>query len=121
MRLYALVPVIFWPALFLPVIIWAGMAGAGEWRALEGAAMRAALEGRRVTYADGAWQEFRASGRTLYNAGRDSWGYWRVQGAFYCSQWPPSDLWACYGVQGDGAGVRFIDSSGEESVAVYTD
>ncbi len=41
-------------------------------------------------------QRFYESGRTLYNDGRDSWGYWRVDGDRYCSQWPPSESWTCY-------------------------
>ncbi len=49
--------------------IWAGIAAVGEWRNLKGDAIRDALEGRRLTHASGAGQNFRASGRALYNAG----------------------------------------------------
>ncbi|UWR21310.1 hypothetical protein [Sulfitobacter sp. S190] len=79
---------------------------------LDGPAIADTLTGQRVTY-DGAWQEFRASGRTLYNAGRDSWGYWAVRGDQYCSRWPPSDLWACYDMARRGDVVRFTGPSGD--------
>jgi len=98
-----------------------GVAKAQDWQALDGQGVRSALEGRALSYASGATQDFRASGRTLYNAGRDSWGYWRVQGKQYCSQWPPSDLWACYDllVSHDGASVRFVGSFGDVSDGQY--
>ena len=53
-----------------------------------------------------------ASGRTLYHAGRDSWGYWIVRGDLYCSQWPPSDRWDCYGMTRAGDNIRFTDGFG---------
>ena len=46
---------------------------------LNGDEIRAALTDRKLSYGD-FWQEFFTSGRTLYNAGADSWGYWRVTG-----------------------------------------
>lgn len=75
------------------------------------------LAGVTLDY-DAAWQDFRASGRTLYNAGRDSWGNWRDQDGRYCSQWPPNADWACYDLARDGALVRFIDDRGHETVGV---
>jgi hypothetical protein len=86
---------------------------------LDGAGITAALEGRKLEYTNGAWQEFRASGRTLYNAGRDSWGYWAVRGDAYCSAWPPSDLWDCYAVEGSAGGVRFRGAAGEVTKGKY--
>ncbi|MGX9354323.1 hypothetical protein ACS3SW_03940 [Roseobacteraceae bacterium S113] len=74
---------------------------------MTGAAITEALTDARVQYAS-AWQEFRASGRTLYNAGSDSWGYWEVRGDQYCSQWPPRSEWACYDMARNGDVVRFI-------------
>jgi len=100
---------------------WPALAAAQEWERLDGAAMRAALEDRRLVYARGAWQDFYASGRTLYNAGHDSWGYWRVEGDKSCSRWPPSDLWACYSLEISGESVRFIGASGKSTNAVYAD
>lgn len=94
---------------------------AGDWVALRGEAIRTALEGRTLHYGT-AWQDFRASGRTLYNAGRDSWGYWRVEDDSYCSQWPPSDLWACYGVEVRGDKLRFVGQSpGDITEGTYAD
>lgn len=87
----------------------------------DGAAIKAALEGRVLLYANGARQEFRASGRTLYNAGEDSWGYWAVRDDQYCSLWPPSDLWACYAIELLDAGVRFIGASGDVTDGTYTE
>ncbi len=92
---------------------------AENWVVLEGAALREALEGRVVTYESGAWQDFRASGRTLYNAGRDSWGYWALRDDQYCSMWPPSDLWACYDVARQGNRIKFIGEGGDETVGDY--
>ncbi len=102
-------------ALLLPLA-----AGADTWERLTGDEVRTALEGRKLAYAT-AWQDFRASGRTLYNAGADSWGYWRVQGDQYCSQWPPSDLWACYGLERLGDTLRFVGAGDDITEATYAD
>ncbi|WP_299352928.1 hypothetical protein [uncultured Shimia sp.] len=82
-----------------------------NWQTLDNAGIQAVLTGQTVDY-ENAWQEFLPSGRTLYNAGEDSWGYWEVRGEQYCSQWPPADGWACYDVERDGQKVRFIGESG---------
>ncbi len=91
--------------------LWAGAAVA-EPVPLSGAEIAEALTEVTLQY-DGAWQTFFASGRTLYNAGRDSWGYWEVRGDAYCSQWPPADGWACYAMARDGAALLFIGDSGD--------
>ncbi|WP_156927462.1 hypothetical protein [Leisingera methylohalidivorans] len=44
---------------------------------------QAALKGRELVYGSSAWQEFRTSGRTVCNAGRDSRGYWDVRDGKY--------------------------------------
>lgn len=88
-------------------------AQAEEWSALDGPQIREALEGQKLIYGDGVWQTFQADGRTLYNAGRDSWGRWSVRDAQYCSTWPPNDLWACYDIQRQGQMIRFIGSGGD--------
>lgn len=108
-------------AIFLALM--PAMAGAQDWQVLRGQQVRAALEGRKLVHAGGAVQDFRASGRTLYNAGRDSWGNWRVEGDQYCSQWPPSDLWACFDllVAPDAGGLRFVGASGDVSEGRYSD
>ena len=90
----------------------ASAAGAQDWRPLVGEEIAAFLTDREVGY-DRACQRFFASGRTLYNAGQVSWGYWQVRGDRYCSQWPPSGLWDCYLVQRQGTdGVRFVGPDG---------
>jgi hypothetical protein len=98
-----------------------GLAMAEDWQPLRGDQVRAALEGRNLVYDSGAKQDFHASGRTLYNAGRNSWGNWRVEGDQYCSQWPPSDLWACYDLllAPNERQVRFVGNSGEVTDAAY--
>ncbi|WP_298971378.1 hypothetical protein [uncultured Roseobacter sp.] len=93
-------------------------AAAEDWVPMSGEEIRAALTDRKLQYAN-AWQDFRVSGRTLYNAGADSWGYWRVEGDQYCSQWPPSDLWACYGMARSGDRLRFIGQGDDITDAVY--
>lgn len=91
-----------------------------NWLPMSGAEIETALTGRTLQYAN-AWQDFRASGRTLYNAGSDSWGYWGVQDDQYCSLWPPSDIWACYDMARKGDELRFIGESGDTTDAVYAD
>ncbi|MEL7117469.1 MAG: hypothetical protein AAGP08_18115 [Pseudomonadota bacterium] len=102
------------------MIVWAGAAQA-DWVALSGAEIEAALTDRKLEYA-AAWQEFRASGRTLYNAGRDSWGYWAVRGDQYCSQWPPGDLWDCYDMEQHPDGrLRFVAGDGSATEGRYAE
>ncbi|MEL6583180.1 MAG: hypothetical protein AAFQ36_05055 [Pseudomonadota bacterium] len=86
---------------------------------LPGPAITAALSERALTYEGGARQVFYASGRTLYDAGAPSWGYWRVEGGFYCSQWPPADGWDCYSVSEIAGGLRFTDTRGNAVDGVY--
>jgi hypothetical protein len=102
-------------------ISYAASALAQEWIALDGAEITTALTDRNVTYGD-ATQKFYASGRTLYNAGEDSWGYWRVEGNQYCSQWPPGESWDCYRLEktADGVKIRFLDPENRPFVGIYT-
>lgn len=88
------------------------------WRGVgDDAALGAFLVANDLSYETGAVQRFLASGRTLYDFGEPSWGFWRVEAGQYCSQWPPSDDWDCYTVEVDGAGaVRFTDARGNASV-----
>jgi hypothetical protein len=99
--------------------MWPGGSWAqADWTPLDAAAIRAALTDRTLVY-DAAWQSFRASGRTLYNAGHDSWGYWTVRGDRYCSQWPPADDWTCYDIERKGAVIRFVGAGGDVTEGRY--
>ena len=90
------------------------MASAGEWRKMAGPEIASTLTDWIVDYRVDTWQDFRASGRTLYHAGRPSWGHWAVRGDQYCSSWPPSDLWSCYDMErGSGDKVRWIGVAGD--------
>lgn len=91
---------------------------AQEWTALTGPQIERSLADKTVDY-DAAWQVFRPSGKTLYNAGKDSWGNWRVQDAQYCSQWPPGELWDCYGVAQRGDQIRFIGAHGDITTGTF--
>jgi len=95
-------------------------AGADGFSALSGAEIQTALRDRTLAYAS-ATQRFYASGRTLYDAGRPSWGYWSVRGDQYCSQWPPNTMWECYDMTTNGTVLRFIGPSGHETDGTYSE
>lgn len=97
------------------------LSGVARAEPLDGAGITAALTGRVLQYDGGVVQDFRASGRTLYDAGQPSWGYWEVREDTYCSLWPPSDQWECYGVEADGQTVTFIGASGDRTSGRYAD
>ncbi len=70
--------------------------------------------------ADGkAWEQiFQKNGVTFYSsAGAQSQGFWQVRGDQYCSQWPPSESWACYDMTRDGGAYAFVSSSGQRTSA----
>ncbi|MEL6685473.1 MAG: hypothetical protein AAFN63_06035 [Pseudomonadota bacterium] len=95
--------------------------GAGlaqDWQVMDGAEVAAALTDRTLIY-ENATQRFYASGRTLYNAGQDSWGYWAVRGDQYCSQWPPGDQWDCYDMVSLDGVIRFIGADGSTTDGVF--
>ena len=108
-------------ALFLALL--GSPAMAQDWTPMTGDEIRAALSDRSLYYPrTDARQTFHASGRTLYSVGgNDSWGTWRVEGDAYCSQWPPSDLWACYELDTDGVSLRFIAPGPDITEATYAD
>lgn len=89
--------------------------------ALTGPQIESVLTDRALIYTDGATQTFGASGATMYDAGRASWGRWAVRGDQYCSQWPPNDSWACYDMEKQGPVIRFIAEDGSMSEGVYLD
>lgn len=102
----------------------AGPVLAGEgWTVLTGADIGAALTARHLAYEGGATQQFNADGSTDYDSGSVSHGRWRVEGDLYCSVWPPSDRWACYGVErsADGLDLRFVAGDGSVTVGRYDD
>lgn len=93
-----------------------------DWVPMAGDEIAEALAEAELRYEVGR-QEFYASGRTLYDSGRPSWGYWEVRGDSYCSQWPPADGWACYEMEretGTGA-LRFIGESGDVTEGVIVE
>lgn len=96
-----------------------GQVAAEDWHPMTGPQIREALSGRMLAYGAAARQEFRKSGRTLYDAGSPSWGRWAVRDDQYCSCWPPSDLWTCYDVARRGDSLRFIDQNGEFTDGTY--
>ncbi|MGR3434921.1 MAG: hypothetical protein ACU0CO_08560 [Shimia sp.] len=85
---------------------------------LDGGGIAAALTGTELAYEGGGRQVFYASGRTLYENGPPSWGYWAVRGDRYCSQWPPGEVWDCYDMDAseDGRTLRFVDDFGNATV-----
>ncbi|MGR3502882.1 hypothetical protein [Pseudaestuariivita sp.] len=105
------------PALALSAALLAVPASAEDWQPLDGPAIRDALTERTLRFPT-ATQTFYASGRTLYDAGRPSWGYWRIEADRYCSQWPPRGEWACYAVEAAGDAVRFVAPDGSLSTGV---
>jgi hypothetical protein len=97
----------------------------GTWSKLSGPEIEKALDDRKLRYS-AATQTFYKSGKTLYDAGRPSWGYWRVQGDEYCSQWPPNAGWECYGFERRTAlngevELRFLSQTGHATNAEYTE
>ena len=91
----------------------AGPVAANDWTRLTGAEIEAALNDTTLQYVD-AEQKFYASGKTLYDHGRPSWGNWAVRGDEYCSQWPPADGWACYRMDRNAVDgrLRFVTKAG---------
>ena len=81
--------------------------------------VEAALAGRTVDYASGAWQRFAPSGATLYDAGEPSWGRWAERDGLYCSEWPPASGWTCYALEVDGRRVRFVDARGGSTEGLF--
>lgn len=91
----------------------------GVWATMTGDEITVALTDKKLRYKD-ASQDFRASGKTLYNqGGRESWGEWRVDNNQYCSQWPPQGLWACYHMDRSGDKVRFIGTGDDITVGTF--
>lgn len=79
------------------------------------------LNGRMVRYDDGATQGFGEDGSTLYRGGNVTSGRWKIEGAKYCSTWPPVDKWVCYSLEAspDGQSLRFTGDDGSKTVGHY--
>jgi hypothetical protein len=104
-------------------LLFVGAAAAQEGSELTGTALRDAVSGRTVAYANGATQIFEAGGRTAYDSGSFAAGRWRIEADRYCSVWPPSEIWSCYRVERtpDGRGLRFIAADGSTVEGRYID
>ncbi|MFZ1726724.1 MAG: hypothetical protein WBO29_04315 [Albidovulum sp.] len=97
---------------------------AEDWTPFDGAAIAAALTGRALVYEDGARQSFRHGGGITYSLGAGlSEGRWRVERDTYCSNWPPSGTWSCYGLDFDTASgqLRFVGPGGGVTAGAYDD
>ena len=95
-------------------------AAAEDWVALTGPEITQALTSRVLGYPDGTLQDFKSGGQTIAGSGE---GRWRVQGDLYCSVWPPSDRWSCYGVARSAGGldISFTGDDGSVTVGRYVD
>jgi hypothetical protein len=88
-----------WAVLILSALTNAGAA------ALDGKAIEALLNDTTaygLPLAADSWrQQFSRNGETIYidASGAKTIGEWMVRGDTYCSQWPPSDRWTCYGIE----------------------
>lgn len=104
----------------LIIALLCGPAFAHGWVVLTNGEIQGLLSDTTVEYPN-ARQTFYASGRTLYDDGRPSWGYWVARGDQYCSQWPPADGWACYDVHEMHGAVRFIGQSGDATTGIIVE
>jgi hypothetical protein len=95
-------------------------AAQAEERPLTGDEIRDMLTDKEIIGTSGSGRETRQSfsrtGRTGYNDGHLSWGYWDVRDDQYCSQWPPQQNWVCYDMavwqDGDKQWVAWVGESG---------
>jgi hypothetical protein len=90
--------------------------------AMKGPDILKTLTGARVQGSNWS-QSFEAGGATVYAGadGKQSSGRWDVRGDEYCSQWPPSDAWACYAMAtdttADGVTIIWISADGSRESA----
>ena len=85
--------------LIVLLVLLSGPAAASGSRSLGGDEIRALLP-TITAVSETTRQTFASNGDTLYtDPARTTKGRWRVQRDFYCSTWPPSDAWRCYGVE----------------------
>ncbi|NVO55665.1 hypothetical protein HW561_07675 [Rhodobacteraceae bacterium B1Z28] len=103
----------------LILALWPGFLAADEFRQLSGGEILSALIGKKLGYGNGAWQTFDEVMLTQYFSGGPSAGRWAVREERYCSQWPPSDLWACYDFFQNGETIRFVGDGGDFTDGTY--
>ncbi|MEP1613493.1 MAG: hypothetical protein ABJL72_16430 [Roseobacter sp.] len=97
----------------------AGIVAAGDaWHRMDGHRIKTVMTDKKLQYAH-AWQNFSVSGRTVFNAGADSWGRWRVQNSQYCSRRALQEVWTCYDMARSESKLRFIDGAGGVIEAEY--
>lgn len=95
--------------LIVLLMLLAGPVAASEARLLSGDEIRALLP-TITAVTQTTRQTFASDGNTLYtDPARTTKGRWRVQRDFYCSTWPPSDAWRCYGVELEDGDARTPD------------
>lgn len=104
----------------LILALWPAVLSAEGFTRLTGDEIRAALTGKKLDYGEGISQTFDSSMSTQYFSGSPSSGRWAVRQDRYCSQWPPSDLWACYDVFQSGETIRFVGDGGDITDGTYS-
>lgn len=105
----------------LILALWPGVLTADEFTRLTGDQILTALIGKRLEYGQGVSQTFDEHMLTQYFSGGPSAGRWAVREDRYCSQWPPSDVWACYDVLQSGETIRFVGDSGDITDGTYSE
>jgi hypothetical protein len=101
-------------------LIWFALAGCAfaDEKLLDGATLKNVLSDVTLTSNEtgrAIEQVFQAGGVTFtvdVESKAQSSGFWRIEGDKYCSQWPPSEHWACYDVLSNEQGVVFVSSNG---------
>lgn len=109
-----------WMRSLAVVFALAGPAAAQDWQPVtEDQVIVDMLADRSVVFDEHTWQWFGSGGDTRFFTERVSDGIWEAQNGQYCSQWPPSGRWDCYGVALRGDEVKFISYNGHESVGTF--
>jgi hypothetical protein len=109
-------------ALAMATIVALAIPAAADEAPMKGADILKTLTGARVEGSNWA-QSFEVGGATVYTGadGKQSSGRWDVRGSEYCSQWPPSDVWACYAMAtdtaADGTTIIWISADGSRESA----
>jgi len=105
----------------LILALWPTLVAAEGFQRLTGEEILEALIDRKLDYGQGVSQSFDGNMLTQYFSGRPSAGRWAVREDRYCSQWPPSDIWACYDVLRSDNTIRFVGDGGDITDGLYSD